>query len=271
LASAGFHDDLKERVREASDIVAVVSEHVALHPRGREYVGLCPFHDDHKPSMAVIPHKGIFHCHPCGTGGDVFTFVQKFHGMEFREALELLAERAGIEITRDAPARRGKTEGEADAPNVDRATMRRANAMAAAFFRTILSHPMHGRDVRDFIERRGVAPEMVERFGLGASPARSDGLLATIRQKGLDVAPYRQVDLVRASDRDGALYDAFRGRLMFPIMDATGRLVLGFGARRVDGESDRKYLNSSTTPLFDKRNVLYGMPQASQAIRRSPW
>jgi len=264
MTAGSIQQDLKERVRDASDIVSVVGEHIALKPRGREYVGLCPFHDDHKPSMAVIPHKQIFHCHPCGTGGDVFSFVQKYHGMTFPEALEFLGQRAGIEIRSEAPARSRTGEG----PTVDRAELRRANALASDFFRAILRHEAHGAECRGFLERRGIPAEMIERFALGASPDRSDGLLATIRGKRLDEAHFLAADLVRTSERGGDLYDTFRGRLMFPIHDGTGRIVLGFGARRVDSESERKYINSSATELFDKKRVLYGLSQASRAIRR---
>src|SRR5437763_12851420 len=132
-SKSGFDDDGdKDRVKDATDIVRLVGEHVALKPKGREYVGLCPFHDDHKPSMNVIPTKGIFHCFVCQAGGDVFSFVQKFHKMDFREALEYLAERAGITLTP-----RGRQSSDAGA-GVSKSDLLKANDTATEFFRGIL-------------------------------------------------------------------------------------------------------------------------------------
>lgn len=136
----------RERVRDASDIARIVGEHVALRARGREYVGLCPFHDDHRPSMNVVPAKQIFHCFVCGAGGDVFTFVQKYHRMDFPEALRYLAERAGIHLARrDAPR---------SADGLSRADLLGANAEAQAFFQALLRHEEHGAAARGVVERR---------------------------------------------------------------------------------------------------------------------
>ena len=165
------NNDDRERVRDASDIVRVIGEHLTLKAHGREYVGLCPFHDDHKPSMRVSPAKQIFKCFSCGAGGDVFSFVEKYHNMEFREALEYLAERSNITLTK---FQRG-SEGELDQGpvTVSRADLVKANASAADFFRTILRHPEHGAQARAIIEKRGISPEMVQLFGIGASPDAS--------------------------------------------------------------------------------------------------
>ena len=156
-----------ERVREAADIVRIVGEHVALKAKGREYVGLCPFHEDHNPSMAVVPAKQIFHCFVCGTGGDVFSFIQKYHRMDFREALEHLAERCNIELT-PRHAQAGGQPGTQSA-GFSRSTLADANAQAASFYRAVLQHETHGRAARELIERRGISPEMVEKFTVGAA------------------------------------------------------------------------------------------------------
>jgi DNA primase len=260
----------RERVRDASDIVRVVGGHLALKAKGREYVGLCPFHDDHKPSMYVVPQKQLFHCFVCGAGGDVFTFVEKYHKMEFREALEYLAERAGIELTKWQPstAEHPTSEIEAGQHPTSRADLVKANASAADFFRAVLRHSEHGKLARETISRRGIAPEMVETFGLGASPDRWDGLVMTIQKQGADPRVFAEAGLLKRRDGggEGAYYDALRNRLIFPIHDQIGR-VIAFGGRKLKEEDEPKYLNSPETRLFDKSGTLYGLHQASRAIQ----
>jgi DNA primase len=262
----------KERVRDASDIVRVIGEHLTLKAKGREYLGVCPFHDDHKPSMQVAPAKQIFKCFACGAGGDVFAFIQKYHNMEFREALEYLAERAGIELTPFVPAR--AAEADAAGPALDsppsgvvsRADLIRANASTASFFRALLAHPQHGEPGRTVIARRGIAPEMVDSFQIGLSPDRWDGLLLTIQKHGAgETRAFFEAGLLKQRD-SGGYYDAFRHRLMFPIHDQLGR-VIAFGGRRLREEDDPKYLNSPETRIFQKAGTLYGLFQASRSIQ----
>jgi DNA primase len=258
----------RERVRDASDIVRVIGEHLALKAKGREYVGLCPFHDDHNPSMCIIPHKQIFHCFVCGAGGDVFTFIEKYHKMEFREAMEYLAERGGIELTPWKPEHAAPQAEQGQAP-ISRNDLVRANAFAADFFRAILKHPDHGRIARETIERRGISPEMVGQFGLGASPDRWDGLVLTLQKQELDSRPFTEGGLLKRRDDDGrggGLYDALRNRLIFPIQDQIGR-VIAFGGRKLKEEDEPKYLNSPETRLFEKAGTLYGLHQASRSIQ----
>lgn len=267
----GPNDDDRQRVKDASDIVRVVGEHVALKPKGREFVCLCPFHEDRNPSMCVVPGKQIFHCFVCGTGGDVFSFVQKYHSMGFREALEFLAQRAGIELTKFRPGGQGGQGGGdgsgEDAPTgITKADIIRANDAAQGFFRAILTHPEHGRAARELIERRGISPEMVERFGIGASPDRWDGLVVTIEKKGLNPKAFEAAGLLKNRD-SGGRYDALRHRLIFPIHDQIGR-VIAFGGRRIRDEDDPKYLNSPETPAFRKNTTLYGLAQAGRAIQQ---
>ncbi|MBL8885866.1 MAG: DNA primase [Phycisphaerales bacterium] len=254
-------DGDKQRVKDASDIVRIIGEVVALKPKGREYAGLCPFHDDHNPSMAVIPHKQIFHCFVCGTGGDVFSFVRKFHKMEFREALEFLAQRAGIELK---PRRREAVEPGQE--GISRAQIHEANAVAAEFFKAIYNHAEHGRAARAIVEKRGISPAMVEKFGIGASPDRFDGLMLTIRSKQLDPRAFTEAGLLRTKVETGHMYDTFRNRLMFPISDMIGRTI-AFGGRKIDEEDEPKYLNSPESRVFNKSATLFGLAQASRAIQ----
>jgi DNA primase len=256
-------DDDRDRVREASDIVAVVGEHLTLRAKGREFVGICPFHDDHKPSMYVVPAKQIFHCFSCGAGGDVFTFVQRYHSMEFPEALKFLADRAGVELT---PRHNARARADGDA-GVGRAQLAEALAFADAFYRKILTHPEHGSAARAVAERRGLSGELGERFGIGASPDMWDGLLKTIEAKGLDTEPFVACGLLKRRD-NGGLYDALRNRLIFPIRDQLGRTV-AFGGRRIDDDDEPKYLNSPEHPLFNKSATLYGLDLAARALTKA--
>lgn len=265
--SVSSNDD-KRRVLEATDIVRLIGEQLALKSKGREYLGLCPFHNDHKPSMTVVPQKQIFHCFSCGAGGDALRFVMDYHKMSFREALQHLADRAGIKLTPWRPTGAmgtGANGGEEESEQTPRSAMLGANQTSCDFFRAILNHEEHGRAAREVIAKRGVSAEMVELFGLGAAPDKWDGLLLTVQRKNVDLAAYRAAGLFKARDA-GGLYDAFRNRLMFPIHDQIGRVV-GFGARRLRDEDDPKYLNSSESAIFDKSTTLYGLHQAAQAIR----
>ena len=260
------NSDDRERVRDASDIVRVIGEVATLKPSGREFRCLCPFHDDHRPSMYVVPSKQIFKCFVCGVGGDVFTFVEKFHNMEFREALEYLAERGGVELTPVRAQPSGHLEPAAE-PGVTRADLVRANAFAAEFFRTILRKQDLGEVGREIIGRRGIAPEMAESYALGLSPDRWDGLALTVQSKNLSPEPFIEAGLFKRRERESGHYDAFRNRLMFPIHDQTGR-VIAFGARKIREEDEPKYLNSAESRVFDKSGTLYGLHQAARSIQR---
>jgi DNA primase len=251
-----------ERVRDATDLVRLVGETVALRPKGREYVGLCPFHDDHTPSMYVVPAKQIFHCFVCGAGGDAFAYVQKFHKMEFREALRFLAERAGITLTERTP----RGESEPGGVEASRADLLRACEFAAEFFRGILAHPEHGRIAREVVARRGIAPAVASQFLLGASPDRWDGLLRTLQAKGLDAGAFVAAGLVKNREESSGAYDVLRNRLIFPIQDQIGR-VIAFGGRRLNDEEEPKYLNSPETRLFNKSATLYALHHAAKGIQ----
>lgn len=251
---------------DATDIVEVVGDALALKRKGREFVGLCPFHDDRNPSMCVVPHKQIFHCFVCGSGGNAIDFVMRYHGLEFLDALKQLAERAGIELTpRGGAGSRGE---ESAGSGVTKGELERANAFAASFFRTVFQHGEHGKAARDLVRRRGISTEMLESFAIGAAPNRWDGLAQTVRNKGADVEAFVAAGLLKRRG-DGSLYDAFRNRLMFPILNQAGRPV-AFGGRVVDPEDEGpKYWNSPETAAFHKSAVLFGLWQANRPIQTS--
>lgn len=260
---AGQFNDDRERVLAQTDLIQLIGDHLTLIPKGREYVGLCPFHDDHKPSMFVVPHKQIYHCFSCGAGGNAFDFVMKFHGMGFREALVYLAEKAGVELTPLRPGARSESESTDTASRDDLAS---ANRFALDFFRAIFNHPQHGAVAREIVERRGISPEMVEQFKIGASPDRWDGLLKTIESKGMSVEPFLAAGLLKRREAGGGYYDALRNRVIFPILDQTGRPI-AFGGRKINEADEPKYLNSPETALFHKGSTLFAISQAFRAIQ----
>jgi len=265
------NDDV-QRVRDASDIVGVIGECITLKPKGREYVCLCPFHDDHSPSMCVVPAKQIFHCFVCGAGGDVFTFVQRYHSMDFREGLTFLAERGNIELTPFKPSRQsGNDSPEQQFPTgSSKQDILLANEQAQSYFRALFAHPEHGKVARELVERRGMSPEIVERFGVATSADRWDGLLMTIDKNNLNTDAFTDAGLLKTRDSSsggGGQYDAMRNRLIFPICDQIGR-VIAFGGRRINDDDDPKYLNSPETLVFNKSRTLYGLNHAQRAIKR---
>lgn len=251
-----------ERVLGATDIVRVVRERMELRQKGREWVGLCPFHDDRSPSMFVSPAKQIFKCFACGAGGDALSFVQKYDGVEFPQALEHLAEAAGVELTprgQRAPTGPGRSE---------RAAALEANAFAQDFFRRTLMDANAGRAAREMIQRRGISAEMVEAFGIGAAPSGWDGLLQAALKDRRPIDSMELAQLVRAREQGGGHYDVFRNRLMFPIHDQGGR-VIAFGGRRLSEDDPAKYLNSPESVVFKKSTVLYGLWRATAGIRQT--
>ncbi|RMD66044.1 MAG: DNA primase [Planctomycetota bacterium] len=257
---APAYADDRQRVLDAVDIVDLVRDSVQLKPKGREWVGLCPFHDDHNPSLHVVPAKGIFHCFVCSTGGNALDWVMRTHNLSFREALEALAERAGIELTRRPSAGPHPRSS-------DREHLRRACRFACDFFQQALHDTPAAQRA---LEARRVARTTVERFALGYAPDRWDALLRAATRQGVPLEALLAVGLLK--ERERRRYDAFRDRLIFPIFDRMGRVV-AFGGRRLrdDDASERagpKYLNSADSPLFDKSSTLYALSHALPGIRR---
>lgn len=249
-------NSLKDKVLDSIDIVEVVGERVALTRKGKDYVGLCPFHPDHKPSLSVSPTKRIFKCWACGAGGDVIHFVQKFDRIEFREALALLARRAGIELRTTPEDRRA---GQA------REQIQAAIVWARDHFKRNLETTAGGRRAREYALTRGLTPETIERFALGYAADAWDDLLAAARRTGLQPELLQQAGLIVRGE-NSKTYDRFRNRLIFPIHDALGRPI-AFGGRAL-GDDPAKYLNSPETVLFSKSRILYGLDLARHAVQK---
>ncbi len=253
---AGIFDHaMISRVQQANDIVDVVAEHVSLKRKGREMVGLCPFHEDHRPSMCVNPTKQIFKCFACGAGGDVLKFVQMRENLTFPQAVERLAERAGIalESRRSAPQRRDSGS------DVDPNLLARLNGWAMKNFQQWLSDPERGKVARDYLAMRKISADSIAQWNLGVAPNAVDALAKAGAVQKVPSQLLQQGGLTAGSGQD-----KFVHRLMFPIADATGRCI-GFGGRTLS-DAGAKYINSPTTPLFDKSNTLYGLDRARHRI-----
>lgn len=256
-------------VRDATDLVQLVGEHVALRPKGREHVGLCPFHDDRTPSFAVVTHKGnaFYKCHACGAGGDAFDFVRNYHKMDFPEALRYLAERAGITLKprkRHADAAAGCASDGSGGYEISASDLREANALAAAFYRKVFQSPQAGVG-REICAQRGISDEMIDAFGIGLAPDQWDALHTLIRKRNLPERLYAAAGLLKARTKGDGFYDAFRNRLIFPICNDVG-LPVAFGARKINPEDEPKYLNSAESAIFQKSRTLYGLHLAKRAI-----
>ena len=249
-----MQNSLKDRVLEAIDIVEVVGERVSLRRKGKDFIGLCPFHDDHKPSFAVSPKKQIFKCWSCGVGGDVIKFVQLRDRVDFREALATLARRAGIE---------SKSSPEARQSAQLREQLLRTMEWACAHFRRNLRETAGGRAAFEYARRRGLSEATIEKFGVGFAAAGWDDVLRAGERTGIQRAILHQTGLI-ATNESGKTYDRFRNRLILPIRDGLGRGV-AFGGRALD-DDPAKYLNSPETVLFSKSRILYGLDAARRAI-----
>jgi DNA primase len=247
------------RVQQANDIVDVIGEHVSLKRKGREWLGLCPFHEDHRPSLYVNPDKQIYKCFACGAGGDVLKFVQMREGLTFPQAIERLAERAGIQLQ---PVRRMTLQEPGQAEQIDPNVLAKANKWAMQFFQDCLNDPEKGKRARDYLAERKISAESIKTWRLGASPNAVDALARTAAAKRASLHVLQEAGLITSPNQD-----KFVNRLMFTITDATGR-VIAFGGRTLDG-TGAKYVNSPTTPLFDKSNTLYGLEQARHEIVRT--
>jgi len=240
--------------------VDVIGEHMSLAKKGREMVGLCPFHDDHRPSLYVNPAKQIFKCFACAAGGSVFTFVQMREHLTFPQAIERLAQRAGIKLK---PVKAPKDK-EGQSADVDPNELAKVNAWAAKYFQENLYNKQTGKLALDYIAERQINPESAKKWQLGLAVNSRNDLIRAAGNKAVPEKFLEQAGLIVRNKSNGSFGDKFVNRLMFPITDVTGR-VIGFGGRTLD-ENGAKYINSPTTPLFDKSNAIYGLQQARHHI-----
>ncbi|MSO41626.1 MAG: DNA primase [Solirubrobacterales bacterium] len=256
-----FTPETIDRVREATDIVEVVSAHTDLRRSGQRFTGLCPFHDERTPSFSVDPAAKVYHCFGCGVGGDVIRFVQEMDGLEFPDAIESLAARFGVEIER-----------EAEDPRAEAARRRRGRLFellerTGAFYSSFLWESPKAAKAREYLLGRGLKDEVLRAFGVGFAPSAWDQVLTRGQRAGFSVEELKAAGLIQPG-RKGGHYDRFRARIVFPIRDQRGR-ILGFGARAMSADSKPKYLNSPEGELYRKSRTLYGIDRAARAITRA--
>lgn len=244
-----YSDEIIEEVRSRNDIVDVISQYVRLQKKGNTYFGLCPFHNEKTGSFSVSPGKQMYYCFGCGAGGNAITFLMQYENFTFSEAMEALAERAGIELPKQEYTTAQRQEAD------KRARLLEINKEAARYFYMLLRNE-RGRNALAYFRKRELSDETMRKFGLGYSDQYSDDLYRYLRSKGYEDEILKESGLVTIDERRGG-YDKFWNRAIFPIMDVHNK-VIGFGGR-VMGDGEPKYLNSPETKIFDKSRNLYGL------------
>jgi len=254
-------EDTIREIRERSDIVEVVSSYLPLKRSGANHQGLCPFHGEKTPSFNVNATRQIFHCFGCGVGGNVFSFLMRMEGLAFPEAVRRLGERVGISVEEEAlsPAEQQRRE--------EHERLARVNGVACDFYHQVLLEGKDGAPGRRYLRERGYDGDTARIFRLGFAPARWEALAEHLAQKGFDPQWARELGLTRPGKEGRGDYDLFRNRLLFPILDLSGK-VAAFGGRVLD-DSLPKYINSPESPIYHKGRILYGLAQAREEMRRS--
>lgn len=242
-------------------MVEIVSARTDLRRQGARYTGLCPFHEERSPSFSVHAEEKLYHCFGCGVGGDLFDFVSETEGIDFPAAVELLAERYGVEVTRE------QEDPRAEARRKARNRMSELLERAAGFYSTFLKDAPEAGKARKYLASRGLGDEILSSFGIGYAPSAWDTLILRGQRAGFKVGELAATGLVQKG-RSGGMYDRFRERITFPIRDARGRTV-GFGARAMRPEQKPKYLNSAENELFHKSEILYGIDQARPSMAKA--
>jgi len=245
-----------EEVKRKTDVVDLVSSYVSIKKSGRNYKGLCPFHNEKTPSFMVSPQLQIFKCFGCGAGGDVLEFYSQIEGVPFSESLKELARRAGVKL-----ASRKKTPEEER-----REKIHEINRLAADYFHYVLTGHKLGKPALEFLKKRGVSSPAIEEFKLGYAPSGWDNLGRFILKKGYSLTEFLQSGLGNRSDNQRGYYDFFRGRVVYPLRSSTGKFS-GFAGRTL-GDEEPKYINTTDTPVFEKKSFLFNFDLAKQEIKK---
>ncbi|MDF1591328.1 MAG: DNA primase [Desulfobacterales bacterium] len=254
-------EDKLSEIKNAADIVDIISEEVVLKKTGRNFLGLCPFHSEKTPSFSVSPDKQIFYCFGCATGGNVFSFLMKQHGLSFPEAAKNLAQRYGIEIsTQTLSPEQKRRLNERDA-------ILSANRAATEYFQKTLNDHPEAKKARSYLNKRRISQEIIERFRLGYAPTSWEGLVGLFSKKRIPQAVTVKTGLIIPRKNKNGYYDRFRGRIMFPIFDMSAQ-VIALGGRVMD-DSMPKYMNSPETPVYSKGRSLYGIHLARNQCREA--
>ncbi|TCI48722.1 DNA primase [Exiguobacterium sp. SH3S2] len=252
-------DEVIAEVKQATDIVDLISERVELKKQGHRLVGLCPFHSENSPSFSVSPEKGMYHCFGCGAGGNVFTFVMETEGLSFPETIERLATRANIAVEGVA----GDEELTRD--QVVRKQMRDAHRIIADLYHEVLMKTEAGEVGLTYLRERGLAETTIGQYKIGYAPDQRRFTVDSLERRGFDLEVMVEAGLISKS-RSGEYFDRFEGRVVFPIADRDGTIV-GFSGRAID-DRQPKYVNTAETPLFNKSELLFGFSQARASMRK---
>ncbi len=258
---AKFTDESKDRVKEAADILEIVSAYTDLQQRGQDFWGNCPFHDERTPSFKVNPRDKLYYCFGCEASGDVFRFVEEKEGLTFPEAVESLGERYGVEIERE------NEDPQAEERRRRKARLWELLERTAKFYERYLWDSPKAGKAREYLKQRGLSEDVLRRFGVGMAPSAWDQVLTGSQRAGFKLDELLAAGLIQKG-RQGGYYDRFRSRITFPIRDHRGR-VLGFGARALSPDSKPKYLNSPEGELYRKSHTLYGIDRARGPIAKA--
>lgn len=246
-----FHGSVISEIQAKVDLLAYVSQYVTLRKRGREYVGLCPFHAEKTPSFSLNVEKQVWHCYGCDAGGDLISFVKRYENVEFPDALRMLAARAGVELRESLELRRRRS---------DREAIYEANAVAKLYFSEGLRT---SKDAKSYVDLRGLDEATCEKFSIGFAPDSWDGLTSALTRARIDLGLATRAGLITLRQSESGYIDFFRRRLMFPIFNLTGE-VIAFGGRTL-GPDQPKYLNTKNTPVYTKGQHVYGLNLARRA------
>jgi DNA primase len=246
-------EDIVQRIKNESDIVSIISEFVTLKKSGKDYKGLCPFHQEKTPSFFVVPSKEFYHCFGCGKGGNVINFIMDHERMEYPEALRFLAQKAGIEIPRTYT---GSTDTE---------QVYEALAFAEKFYRNRLLNSEDGKPALAYLKSRNISDNVIKSFGFGFAPDSWDGLIKAASGEKIPVSILEKAGLVK---RKEGHYDRFRKRIMIPIKNVTGKTI-AFGGRIMPGDEGAKYINSPETEIYKKSRTLYGLDISKNPVREN--
>lgn len=255
-------DDMIDTIRSQTDIVDLISEYVQLSKRGKNWFGLCPFHEENSPSFSVSEDKQLFHCFGCGASGNAITFMMDMENRTFIDSIVKLGSRVGIEVD--------SSSHDAQAPkNTHQQQMVKAYTLAANFYSHLLLNTIEGEKALSYLEKRGFTRDQIEQYEIGWSPLQSDALAALLKRQEFDLKEMVTAGLCFQKDDGSGYFDRFRGRIMFPIHDDNGA-VIAFSGRRLDeSSSEAKYINSPETPIFEKSKVLYNFHRARLNVRKT--
>ncbi|MGH7884093.1 MAG: DNA primase, partial [Thermodesulfobacteriota bacterium] len=256
-----------DTIKGSLSIVDIVENFVSLKKSGKNYKGLCPFHDDKNPSMQVNDEKGLFHCFSCGAGGDIFAFLMRYNNISFFEAAVELAKRANVEIP--------KSKNYEEKPSSKSSHLYKINSYICSYYHKILTSEINAEGAREYLKSRGLNSDIAKEFRLGYAPADWDNLIKLGNSKNLELHYLDELGLVIRKENSkisgtnyySDYYDRFRDRIMFPILDINGYIV-GFGGRSINDDQQPKYLNSPESKIFQKRNQFYGLYYSKNEIRK---